>query len=205
MAHGAEGAAKAGNWQSPFRQLPGSRGAWGKHSQQSRAQGEGGREGGKACLGPQPGMAGPSDVGNGEGKLRGEREVISAPGWEWEKQGAGDRDVPIPQGCCSSTGSGGFKYSMISPVLIGRISQLSRKDSKLLQERFPVSPERISYLTWEGFPTSAGGIPCLSRKDFHSSKRNFPFPQAGFHRREFHNPPGGIPHPLQEYFSHPLH
>lgn len=147
----------------------------------------GGRE---ACLGPQPGMAGPRDVGNGEG--------IPAPG-------AGDRDAPIPpipQGCCNSTGSEWLEVVQIFhdflPFLTGRISQLSRKDSQPLQERFPVSPGRISHLTWEGFPTSAGGIPHLSRKDSHSSKRNFPFLQERF-------PPfqEGLPIPFRNNFPPP--
>lgn len=189
------GAAKARSWQSPFRQLPGSRSARGKHSRQNRAQGEGG----EPVWARSQGWRGRGmwETGTECSEERGKGSL--PPGGIGERQGMLQfhGDVVIPQ---ARSGSGGFKQSMVSPFLTGRIFRLSRKDSQPLQERFPVSPGRISHLTWEGLPTSAGGIPHLSRKDSHSSKRNLPFFREGFPplQEGFHNPPGGNPHPLQE-------
>lgn len=177
MAHGAEGAAKAGNWQSPFRQLPGSRGAWGKHSQQSRAQGEGGREG-KPVWAHGQGWRGCRMWETGKESSE-ERGKGSCSQLGMGKQRAGDRDAAVPQ---------------VQGVQIFHDFPFPyRKDFPAFQEGFPTPPREISCLSRKDFLSHLGRISHLCRRDSLSLHEGFPLLQEKFpiSSGRIPTPPGG--------------
>lgn len=174
----------------------------------------GGREGGKPVWARSQGWRGRGMWETGKESRKGSL----LPGGKGEQQGAGGRDapiLPIPPGCCNSTGSEWFGAVQVFhdftpslqegfPTFPGRIPNPSKRDFLSLQEGFPISPGKGFPPLQEGFPISPGRIPTppreishFFRKDSHPSRRDFTILQEGSpipFRNNFPSPPLRISH-----------
>lgn len=118
-------------------------------------------------------------MGNGEGMLRGEREGILAPGWEWGTA-RGWR-----QRCSNSLGISQFQSGsegLHSHWEIVHYFPLPyRKDFPPFQEGFPTPPRDIFCLSRKDFPSHLGRTSHLCRGDSRPLQEKYPLLQEGFH------------------------